>query len=216
MASWWVPAGDSGRTLEGLQEEELLKRVWRGSPASWQDAGLKENVLDGIVGILRFGSGNPELCLTLGDLLALRGDKNLAYRAYQRALELNHPRQKYLQRMLTGMREHIYHAEEISDETIAKERADAEAWVKAYQQFEDDLVRRGVDTEVPKNYESFYAQLGPPIAIPTLAENLSDWSRRHFTEIVVACVVAVPLLAILLIRRIRNRKRAIRFTDRGT
>jgi len=96
------PAGHSASysTQYGDTSEYAgLRRAWQSG--STGELGLKANVFDGIVGMIRFGTGkSAELYLTLGDLLAIRGDKHLAYRAYQRALELDPPAKAYLQEVL--------------------------------------------------------------------------------------------------------------------
>ena len=43
---------------------------------------------------------------------------------------------------------------------IAQERSDAADWVKAYQQYEDALVRDGKDDTVEAAYAPFYAEHG--------------------------------------------------------
>jgi tetratricopeptide (TPR) repeat protein len=134
---------------------------YRGSPARFGEPGFKENVFDGIVGMIRFGTGtSAELYLTLGDLLVLRGDKNLAFRAYQRALDLGHPRQAYLKAAMKTVSELIYDKSSIQPEAIAAERVDADAWVSAYQNYEDQLLRDGRDVDDDGNYAEFYRKFG--------------------------------------------------------
>src|SRR5687768_13558523 len=115
---------------EARRRSDTLNR----GPGSVKDLGLKDNVFDGIVGMLRFGTGkSAELYFVVGELLAYRGDKHLAYRAYQRAGHLNHPRSETIRAYMEAVKDGVEHPSDFAPEVIAKERADAEAWVKAYQ-----------------------------------------------------------------------------------
>ena len=201
-----APADYTAATTREFQDGEILRRTYEGSQWAFDKLGLKPNIFDGIVGMIRFGPGNSaELYLALGDLLALRGNELLAYRAYQRALDLKHPRTDYIREMMKGVAGRVYYKDQISAETIAKERTEADAWVKSYQDFEDDLVRRGVDTDDPKNYEPFYAQ-HPALLAATFSENVSDWYRHNTIAIVLSAVLVALVAAILLIRRYRRRR----------
>jgi tetratricopeptide (TPR) repeat protein len=183
--------------------------AYRGSPEWVRKQGFKDNVFDGIVGMIRFGTGtSPELYLALGDLLVLRGDKNLAYRAYQRALELNHPRQEYLKMMMRGLREMIPDRASIEPEAIAADRADAEAWVKAYQEFEDDLLREGKDVDDEANYAPFYRKHGRAVlADPFRVGDYVNGKTAPYLGLAcfVAFFTAVPVAVVLVMRR-RSRR----------
>ncbi len=73
--------------LQAAEEAEFNFNITVGQPARIAAFGLKPNIFDGVTGMLRFGTDeSPDLYFALGDLLALRGDKNLACRAYQRAI----------------------------------------------------------------------------------------------------------------------------------
>jgi len=169
---------------------------------------LKENVFDGIVGMIRFGTGkSAELYLTLGDLLAMRGDKHLAYRAYQRALDLQHPRQDYLQSVMRVLKKQSPESQEFAAERIAAERAAADAWVTAYQQYEDDLIRVGKDPEDESNLADFYAKHGQ--AVMPLGFELGDHlPRQPFVRtLLLLAVVLVALLLILCVWLVRSYRR---------
>jgi tetratricopeptide (TPR) repeat protein len=141
---------------------DIQRWAYRGRPERLREMGFKDNVFDGIVGMIRFGTGtSSELYLTLGDLLVLRGDKNLAYRAYQRALDLDHTRKKYLEAVMKALSDTIYDTTSIQPEAIAADRANAEAWVSAYQNYEDQLLREGKDVDDEANYARFYREFGP-------------------------------------------------------
>lgn len=159
-------SSDSYESLRaGLVERRARRMAGGGSPDVLRNGGLKDNVFDGLVGIIRFGTGrSAELYLTLGDLLLLRGDKNLAYRAYQRAIDFGHPRGAYLQAAMDAIRETAYDKSALTPQVITAERADADSWVRAYQQYEDDLIRAGKDPEVEANLIGFYKANGPAVA----------------------------------------------------
>lgn len=132
-----------------------------GRPDQLAERGLKPNVFDGVVGMIRFGTGkSPDLFYALGNLLVLRGDKHLAYRAYQRAIEYEHPRAADIAILAERVHTYISSEQSASAKTIEREHADADAWVAAYQQFEDGLIRAGKDVEDESNYAAFYAEHG--------------------------------------------------------
>ena len=83
----------------------------------------------------------------------------------------------------------IYYKDQTSASTIRAQHANAEAWVKAYQNFEDDLVWRGVDTDDPKNYGTFYARSRSPVPKSTVSERTTDWLRHHNSELTIGAVV---------------------------
>lgn len=171
---------------------DLSQRPYGGYPQRIHEFGLKDNVFDGVVGMIRFGPGNSaELYLTLGDLLLIRGNKLLAYRAFQRAVDLHHPRTEYLTTIMATLHDSvIIEKGDISAATIAQERADAESWVKAYQNFEDDLVRRGIDTNEATNYQVFYSKYGPPIPALTRWEEIANWQHHNKKMIIAEVIVA--------------------------
>ena len=94
-------------TRRFLQWGDLSQRPYRGYPERIREFGLKDNVFDGIIGMIRYGGNSAELYLTLGDLLCIRGNKLLAYRAYQRAVDLHHPRTEYLTTMMTQLHDEV-------------------------------------------------------------------------------------------------------------
>ena len=128
------------------------------SPRRLETYGLKPNVVDGLVGMVRFGTGtSPDLYFALGDVLAARGDKNLAVRAYQRALDYGHPRPEAVRHAMTEVSEMQVPKGGLDPAVVAAERVAAGKWVTEYQRFEDDLIRTGRDTEDEANYAPFYA-----------------------------------------------------------
>src|SRR5687767_15734765 len=131
--------------------------------------------------MIRFGTGkSAELYFVLGDLLAYRGDKHLAYRAYPRAVELEHPRSNEIRSFMQQLKEGTERHGEFDEQLIRRERAEADAWVAAYQQFEDDLIRAGKDPSDEAPYEPFYAQHGRASrAEPAALDDLLPRAREH-------------------------------------
>ncbi|MCY1060069.1 hypothetical protein [Nannocystis sp. SCPEA4] len=70
----------------------------KGSPQLYRARGLEDEAIDALVSMITvYGAAEmAEIYLALGELLALRGHPRLAWTAYQRALELKHPRAKQL------------------------------------------------------------------------------------------------------------------------
>lgn len=204
-----MPAGTgTGAT----RSYHTLDRVF-ATPDKFAELPLKTNIFDGIAGILRFGNGDsPELFLALGDVLALHGERLFAYRAYERAKALHHPRVEYISDMMAGLKGRIYYPDQISEQRIAAEISEAKSWVAAYQQFEDDLVRRGVDTDDSKNYEPFYSkhprtyvEPAAEVAVEVVSHNtpqIISWS------IVVGCALGISFLGWKKISRRSKRASA--------
>jgi tetratricopeptide (TPR) repeat protein len=116
-------------TTEQSADQARLMRLYlsrRNDPATVNKA------IEGVVGMIRFGTGtSAHLYFALGDLLAVRGDKHLAYRAYKRALDFNHPRPELLKEAMNQMWRAVEYPSDFDDATIARERADADAWLAA-------------------------------------------------------------------------------------
>ena len=156
--------------------------------------------IDGVVGMIRFGTGtSPHLYYALGDLLTARGDRHLAARAYLRALEFKHPRPEQVRAAMKDSISLIH--PETTEEKIAAsfqgEKDAAASWVAAYQSFEDDLVRRGVDLSDASVYQPFYDEHGQPRA--ELGFALSDHLPRGpaLQALIVLVVVIGGFLVIL-------------------
>jgi len=136
--------------------------------------------IEGVVGMIRFGTGtSPDLFYALGDLLAAREDRHLAYRAYHRALELGHRNPKQVQHAMEQVRGFHEDPHDFRDDVIAAEREDGASWVAKFQMFEDDLVKRGRDPGDTKELAAFYAKHGDPRATPSgfAVASRSAWSR---------------------------------------
>ncbi len=73
-----------------------------GSRATYRSLGLDDDAFDALVSMITvYGAEEvAEIYLTLGEILAARGHRRLAYTAYRRAKELGHPRAKQLKRWM--------------------------------------------------------------------------------------------------------------------
>ena len=189
--------------LEQLEVSEFEMARGRGNPSRFAAMGFKPNIFDGVVGMLRFGTDqSPDLYFALGDLLALHGDKNLAVRAYQRALDLHYSHPDAVKKAMDQTKEMEVPRGGLDPAVIAAERADAAQWVTDYQQFEDDLVRSGKDTQNESNYASFYATHGRTLktndVFPGDYMNQSIMQRAPVATVVV--ITAIAFGAVLVMR----------------
>jgi tetratricopeptide (TPR) repeat protein len=186
-------------------------QMWhgRGSPSA-----ETEKAIEGVVGMIRFGTGtSPHLYHALGDLLAQRGDRHLASRAYRRASQFNHPRPELLKEAIAAVEGAVEHKAELSDDVVAKEQADAEAWVKAYQQYEDDLVRGGHEPRAEADYAPFYAKYGSARPAPTrmaaAANDATKFVRRYGWVVAGMAALVVTLIVRASIKSRRRRRQAV-------
>ncbi len=191
---------------------EQTRTLIEGRRSASDDLKAKlQPAIDGIVGMIRFGTGtSPHLYYALGDLLAARGDKHLASRAYLRALEFNHPRPVQVRAALKGVIGYV-DGVDVDDITadFEREKADAAAWVAAYQAFEDDLVRRGVDLSDESVYEPFYAEHGQPRAELgfALGDHLPRGPAGTALVILALLLTGFMLTVVFLVKTIRRRRR---------
>ena len=212
MAEYLAAAEDDTLRLDLYEHYNTYIHV--RTATSTEEAERLQPAIDGVVGMIRFGTGkSPHLYYALGDLLAARGDNHLAARAYLRALEFGHPRPEMVREARdrsAGMIKGV----DLDDITadFEREKADAAAWVAAYQAFEDDLVRRGVDRSDESVYEPFYAEHGQPRA--ELGFALSDHLPRGPAGTALIALVILALLltgflltVVFLVKTIRRRRR---------
>jgi tetratricopeptide (TPR) repeat protein len=171
--------------------------------------GLKPNIFQGVVGMLRFGTDqSPDLYFALGDLLALHGDKNLAVRAYQRSLDFNYPRPEAIKNAIDQVESMQVPRGGLNPAVIAAERADAAIWVADYQRFEDDLVRSGQNVDDESMYAPFYATHGRTLKTKDffIDDYLNDKTARDYPAatilVITSFAISVVLLGRVLLRRL--------------
>jgi tetratricopeptide (TPR) repeat protein len=128
-----------------------------GSKGEFKKSGLEEDAFDALASMISvYGADEvPDLYLAFGDLLALRGERRLAWTAYQRVVEMKHPRAKEIkkwQRELwtkirddygpgEGMSEGLYRG---IDQAYAGERATAKTIRKEYAAWEKERLAAGL------------------------------------------------------------------------
>ncbi|MFY0525059.1 tetratricopeptide repeat protein [Archangium gephyra] len=114
---------------------------------------LPKDVLQGLVGMIRFGSGEKSrhLWFSLGISLAWSGHKNLAIRAMRRAEQLGHPlAREHGEELLRTIKAYADKArdwEKVAAELDA-EWAKGQAWVRQKQRQEDALLAKGKEKQV--------------------------------------------------------------------
>lgn len=155
--------------------------------------------------MIRFGDLQaPHVYAALGDLLRLRGELPLAYRAYRRAIEANHPWRGRIERELEETRTQLGPSHTEIDTHIDAERRDAEVWVNAFLAQEAKVLQSGQTHIKPEHLESFYAEYGnlrePPITL---------WSRTSAIvarawPVLSATVALLIVLLLMLLRRLRQ------------
>lgn len=217
-----VPMPSSGATAADLQayrkkqnEQRPAMDKWAAEAQRVRDEWVadREHAIEGIVGMIRFGTDqSPDLYAALGELLADRRDAHLAWRAYQRAIDLNFRDPAWANEQRNAVARMTEDKSEFSGDVIAHERADADAWVKAYQQFEDDLIRAGRDPSDESLLAPFYAKNGSAresLAAPAVAERVKKIQRSPvamvivFFGIAIGIAVVLPIVTRFAIRRLR-------------
>lgn len=197
-----------GNTLL-MKFEEIVepdRSLYRG-----EDLPGAADAIEGIVGMIRFGTGkSPDLYYALGNLLAARGDKHLAWRAYTLAIEDGHPWAE----QIDVLRERIAgHIEAFDTTLFERERAAAADWRAKFQAFEDDLVRNGRDPDADASLlEPFYREHGPATA--GLGFAIADYLPRNphartAIPIGIGAIVVVLLSSHLIRRAIRRRRERV-------
>lgn len=198
-----------------FEQRVSLGSLMRGNEQPIEDLGLKPNVFDGVAGMIRFGTGtSAELYYVLGELLGSRGQRHAAYASFRRAVELNHPRAVAIRERMRSVARRVEGHKDWDDELITRERAEADAWVAAYQSFETDLIHAGKDPDDPANFRPFYDKYGPPV-LHTPATNVRRFaegtlgfalnSPAGYAALAITALVLLWLASLIHRRRRRNR-----------
>jgi len=208
-------------TNPATPSETKLAPNYKFAFANWHEAeplGDEDAAaMKGILGMIRFGTDkSPDLYYALGNLLTKRGDRNLAVRAYARAIDLMHPRSadiKDLSRLVGG----IISGEKPTLEVMQKERDAGQAWAKKYMDYTDDLIRARKDPEDEKNFDKFYQRAG--VSMPGMGFSLSDWIPNRASGvamgIIVVSALGMTLTTSWLIRRWRRWRAAGSLSPQG-
>ena len=192
----WKPAS------RPTEDDTLRERASRMRRHPGRDDRPEINAaIAGVVGMIRFGTGtSPHLYYALGDLLAARGDKALAYRAYIRAIELNHPSPEEVRTAAEDVKEVIHEPGDLNGEFV-RARGAADAWVAAYQAHEARLLAEGRDAEDEAQIAAFYQKHGSP------REPL-PWRRPRLTKERLIVVGGLATVGAYVGFRLWQRRRA--------
>jgi tetratricopeptide (TPR) repeat protein len=178
-----------------------------------------DKAITAILGMIRFGTEqSPDLFLALGNQLAIRGDKHLAIRAYLRAIEAGHPQAEHVKELASELAQTIDPKTTLEAESsaFASERAEAQSWARAYQDYADGLIRDGNNAEDESLYAAFYRQHGPATRVltPTLNERLDvilpKEPAKRLAAIGITVVGLLIGLAVVASLRLQRRARAAR------
>ena len=141
-----------------------------------------------IGGMIRYGGREgAELYRALGELFLSEMHLNLSWWSLRRAIERGHPAHEDLQRTLAGIerhwRESAAHtpvANPIPDaELYARMRANADAWVAAFQRLEAAAIARGEDVRGDAALQSLLAAADhevPRLTVPTPRWPWTTWA----------------------------------------
>ncbi|MCC7495521.1 MAG: hypothetical protein IT204_24435 [Fimbriimonadaceae bacterium] len=119
---------------------------------------LQPDVYDGLIGMMVIAQQDPpEFYYVLGELLAARGDRRMAWHAYQRAYDLEHPRSADLPLYQDEVRRALdrRQQDELTKPRHWAWRRRVLAWVDAYQTWERELLRSGGDPNDPARRAEF-------------------------------------------------------------
>lgn len=120
--------------------------------------GLEPGLVAALAGLLVYGRQDEvEVMFALAELLAARGDRALAWHAYQRALDLGHARRidlpYYQQQLLPGLDRAV--RAELTETAHYRRRRRIVAWVEAWQAHERELIAAGGEAERPEVQEAY-------------------------------------------------------------
>lgn len=176
------------------------------------DMGLDfDTAYRAIGGMIRFGGREgAELFRSLGELMLDKGHLNLAWWAFRRAIEREHPAASELRDTLTRIESHwtqaaLYQAaNSIPDEAqYLAVRANADQWVAAFRDLEAAAIARGEDVRSDDAVKRILAaadQAVPRTALPT-AWSIGYWTWQQF-----AWVGGAVLLAAYVAERLRQHR----------
>ena len=156
--------------------------------------------LQGILGMIRFGTDqSPDLWYALGNLLLQKGDRNLAVRAYARAIETKHPRSKDVETVKDAAESSI--ADDApNDLLIQRELWAGHVWADSYMAFTDELIRAGKDPEDESNFAAFYQKAGKQT--PALGWDWHDWIPAWGSVTALIAYTVLGLLGALILIRV--------------
>lgn len=193
-------------------------------PADWLQKQVRplptDEAYQGIAGMLRFGGREgPELYRALALVFLSREKLNLAWWACQRAIERGHPARAGLERVIAQIEQHweganalnwsINPPPNLADFTAA--RANADAWLAAFQAAESAAIRRGESATEDAALAALLAAADRAVPPIDVSPGLLRWCVAYFISPFrgMATLVGIVVAAYLVIER-RRRARAAR------
>lgn len=181
-------------------EDDFKHEIEFGSgPATAEEAKARQ----AIIGMIRFGTDqSPDLFYALGNSLLRSGDRHLAARAYWRAIEAGHPQQAELETLAELALSRVPWArdEQAAQRALfAAERKAGEAWAKAYMDFAETLIARGVDPDVENHYAEFYYRHGGATMPGSWTTGWHEWLFSRQFAIAIGIVLTVIVLIFTLV-----------------
>ena len=134
-----------------------------------------------------------ELMARLGVALLQKNETELAFRALDRARELDHPDPTWVEAQKDKCKR-------VPQATIAEERKEARLWVEELRNYERAQLRQGRD---PDDLEEFYARYGRP------EENMYAVMRARRLSFVGGAVGVLLALGLMAASRVLPRKAAL-------
>ena len=154
----------------------------RGSKRMYAELGLEDDAIDALVAMLTvYGADElAEVYFALGELLALRGHRRLAYTAYRRAKELGHPRKSTAKRNMDRLHKVLrdeYYSDRAGDgdrgrgessrhnryrgigQKYGSERGSAKALQRNYAAWEEAQLAEGLPVWTMDGLDSIYAHM---------------------------------------------------------
>jgi tetratricopeptide (TPR) repeat protein len=169
------PAVASTENFLGIELTSHQRR--NGSAPVFSTLKLEDDAFDALVSMLTvYGAdGLAEIYLTLGELLAARGHRRLAYTAYRRAKELGHVRKLELQKWMKQLAEDIEveHRSESGGSGVfdmgggyrgigplyAKTRREAKIFARRWAEWEAEQVAKGLRVWTKAGLDEIYARM---------------------------------------------------------
>ncbi|NWG75600.1 MAG: hypothetical protein HXY24_13525, partial [Rubrivivax sp.] len=160
-------AGAANACMLGFDVAEKLGQEFRTAAAPETEVapllaqlGLRSDVYEALVGLIVLDPEQAEPYFALAELLAARADRKLAWHAYQRAYDLEHPRSVDILLFQDQVRAGLSRDGQAELTSLAHVRLRRRAleWQKAWQTFERQLIAAGGDPAEPAALARFRAE----------------------------------------------------------
>lgn len=195
MLAWRVKGG------EGVEPGENFLRGWTEEEAQKREEAMYITSLDidRLFLLVKNDQTFADGFYVLGEELYQRRDFNLAYIAFFRARELNHPEASGIEGRLSelanrGVRraEYIVPRLRVSEDLVRGMLDGAAAWREEYSQLESELLARGIEPTfaVMETETDIHSRKSAPL-IPTFWESLRMYPRGGLAAILIFVLAAL-------------------------